>query len=329
MIFLFQKNIQIGKNWNPSALIIRNIKTFYINKDNFNESFINLIDHLSIDIEKMKQKFLTDKRRYEIEGFYKYIQNLFDNPIFKIDDNNYCIIDLKFLFDGVCSGFLWHLNRISPTKFEQIKDQYGQLLEEYFIFLLKEIFKNKSISSTNKDEGKPDAFLHYNDYILIFKFTTEYYRFASLYNTEKQDFLDDLYKILFNEGKNDPRGRGKKDKGKFLKLNTYIEEQKDEGKKIIPVLVTENYLGDYDLINEFDEFIDKEISKKNLNNLIKYKPLIINLDDLEMFWSISDSNNAEKELICYIESWEKEKKNSFHCRQKGGYQNSHQLQQTG
>ena len=263
MIFLFQKNIQIGKNWNPSALIIRNIKTFYINKDNFNESFINLIDHLSIDIEKMKQKFLTDKRRYEIEGFYKYIQNLFDNPIFKIDDNNYCIIDLKFLFDGVCSGFLWHLNRISPTKFEQIKDQYGQLLEEYFIFLLKEIFKNKSISSTNKDEGKPDAFLHYNDYILIFKFTTEYYRFASLYNTEKQDFLDDLYKILFNEGKNDPRGRGKKDKGKFLKLNTYIEEQKDEGKKIIPVLVTENYLGDYDLINEFDEFIDKEISKKN------------------------------------------------------------------
>lgn len=31
-----------------------------------------------------------------------------------------------------------------------------------------------------------------------------------------------------------------------------------------------------------------------------------------MFWSISDSNNAEKELIFYIESWEKEKQYIFH-----------------
>lgn len=128
---------------------------------------------------------------------------------------------LKLGFEGVCSGFIWHLDNISPTNFKHIKDKYGSLLEEYFIFLLKEIFKNKSISTTYKNEGKPDALLQIDNYIIIFEFTTEYYRFTSLYNNENQDFRDDLYKMLFNEGKSDMRGRGKKDKGKFFKLNTY------------------------------------------------------------------------------------------------------------
>ena len=161
------------------------LNTFYINKDNFkgDESFIKIIDHLSIDLEKMKQKFLNIERIYKIEGFYKYFQNFFDKPIFKIDENSYCIIDLKFLFEGICSGFIWHLKDISKYKIKRIKDKYGYLLEEYFIFLLKKIFKDKNVITTNRDEGNPDAFLQFDDYIIILEFTTETYRFSSLYNT--------------------------------------------------------------------------------------------------------------------------------------------------
>ena len=309
-----------NKEFEALGFQYRALNTFYINKDNFkeDESFIKIIDHLSIDIKQMKQKFLNIERRDKIEGFYEYFQNFFDKPIFKIDEDDYCIIDLKFLFEGICSGFIWHLKDISQYEIKRIKDKYGYLLEEYFIFLLKKIFKDKNVIITNKDEGKPDAFLQFDDYIIIFEFTTEPYRFASLYNTEKKGFLDDLYRILFNEGEGDTRGRNKKDKGKFFKLNTYIEEQKNKGKKIIPVLITENYIGDYDLINEFYEldessgFIEQKISNKNLDNLKEYKPLIINLDDLERFWAVSDSNKAEQEFIQYIEAWEKEEKNIFH-----------------
>ncbi|MFQ5713926.1 MAG: hypothetical protein ACE5GU_07835 [Candidatus Scalinduaceae bacterium] len=274
----------------------------------------NINENIALQSEEIKNIKLTNKS-YD-KGILFHRDNLlyFISQVIVKDKSG----DLKFLFEGVCSGFIWHLKDISQYEIKRIKDKYGHLLEEYFIFLLKKIFKDKNVITTNKDEGKPDAFLQFDDYIIIFEFTTEPYRFSSLYNTEKKGFLDDLYRILFNEGKGDTRGRNKKDEGKFFKLNTYIEEQKNKGKKIIPVLITENYIGDYDLINEFCEFdepsgfIDQKISNKNLDNLKEYKPLIINLDDLERFWAVSDSNKAEQEFIQYIEAWEKEEKNIFH-----------------
>ncbi len=308
----YERNTARNGGLNNLGFNYKHISTFYINKDKFGsgESFIKLIDHLSIDLEGMKQKFLNDQRRDKIEGFYEHFQNFFDKPIFKIDENNYCIIDLKFLIEGMCSGFIWHLNDLSPVKFEQIKDQYGHLVEEYFIFLVTKIFKGVLI--TNKETNQPDAILELDDYIIIFEFTTEYYKFASLYNTNTKEILDDLYKIFFNEGKTDNRGRGKKDKGKFLKLENYIKVKESKGKKIIPVIITENYIGDYDLIDNFDRFIEKEISNKQLNRLKKHKPLIINLDDLEIFWAFSEHSKASQEFVQYIQSWEKSDKGSFH-----------------
>ena len=54
-------------------------------------------------------------------------------------------------------------------------------------------------------------------------------------------------------------------------------------KVIIPILVTENYVGDYDLLDRFNNFLSDNIASKKLNNLKRNKPLIINLDDLENF----------------------------------------------
>lgn len=111
-------------------------------------------------------------------------------------------------------------------------------------------------------------------------------------------FVEDLHRLLFNQGMDDPDGRNKKDRGKFLKLDEYLKtvRQGKQGKTIITVLVTENYLGDYDLLNQFDKVLDKKIQKYGLTNLQKYKPLILCLDDLEIFWALSTEETTVREF---------------------------------
>jgi len=191
--------------------------------------------------------------------------------------------------------------------------EYGQLLEKYFIFLLQKIFPESEIKITINDEGNPDAVIENKDSIIIFEFTTEYYRFSSLYNPEIDDLQDDLYKLLFNTGKKDLKGRGKKDKGKFYKLNNYIEQQKGRNKKIIPILVTESYIGDYDLINKFNNVLEFNINNSSkLANIKNHKPLLICLDDLETFWAFSNPSDATKKFIKFIEDWGENEKGGHH-----------------
>ncbi len=103
----------------------------------------------------------------------------------------------------------------------------------------------------------------------------------------------------------------KGERGKFYKLNIYIENLKFKNKRIVPILVTENHLGDFDLFNRFDSFMFRHIESKNLNNLKDAKPLIINLDDLEYYWAFGDPNNV-KNFIDYVDSWNNTSKGQYH-----------------
>jgi len=257
----------------------------------------------------MKKIFSENSRREAIPGFYAFFQNIFDHPVYKINQETFCIMDLKFLFDGICSGLLWHLRRLSESNLQATKEQYGYLLEKYFIFMVSKLFNN--IQITSQAENKPDALVETNDSIIIFEFTTEYYRISSLYDIGAESFLEDLYRLLFNEGREDPLARGKKEKGKFYKLNTYFEELKSKGKRILPVLITENYLGDYDLLDRFGNFMLGNIENKGLDNLMGIKPLIINLDDLEFYWAFSDPNNVEG-FINYLDMWRNTSRGEYH-----------------
>ncbi len=283
----------------------KNINSFYIRKQNFGEDsdLFKLVKNLAYSLNDFKQK-LQVTRKDTIEGFYKDFQTFFDFPVFKIDDDNYCIIDLKFLFEGLCAGFMWRINEISPQNLQAIKEQYGYLLEEYFIELLKNIFGEKNISRPN-DNGKPDAIIETDSHILIFEFTVEYYRFASLYSESMGLFQQDVYRLLFNEGKHDLNSRGKKDKGKFHKLNNYLEGYKNSQKTIVPILVTENYFGDYKMLNRFKSQLSENIDNKNLINLKSHTPFIINLDDLEIFWRMSNSEKAADQFSAFVENWTK------------------------
>lgn len=280
----------------------KNRNSFYINRSNFEKdpNFLKLIEHLSQDIDGLK-KNINLERKDVIEGFFKHFQIFFDYPVLKIDKDNFCIIDLKFLLEGICSGLFWHISKVSDIDVTNLKDQYGYLMEKYFLFLLKNIFPD--IKCTSENTGQPDAVLELDDIIIIFEFTTEYYRYASLYNTDNSEFKNDIYRILFNEGKKDPHGRKKKDEGKFIKLNNYMEQLKTDKKRIISVLVTENYFGDYDLLNEFDNIISINIQKNGLKNIQKHRPLIINLDDLETCWGYFKQQDSIKNFIEAVDSW--------------------------
>lgn len=282
-----------------------NIGSYYIRKQNFgeNSNLFKFIKQLSHSLNDFKQKIQKD-RRDSIKGFYKDFQTFFDFPVFNIDDDNYCIIDLKFLFEGLCAGFIWRINEISPQSIQGIREQYGYLLEEYFVELLKKIFRGQKITRPSGN-GSPDAILETDSHILIFEFTVEYYRFASLYDENMESFQRDVYRLLFNEGKHDLNSRGKKDKGKFHKLNNYLEKYKNSQKVVVPILVTENYVGDYEILDRFNNQLSENIDSKSLNNVKQNKPLVINLDDLEIFWRISDSEKAVDQFIEFVENWSK------------------------
>ncbi len=294
------------------------IDTFYINSKAFEKdpSFIKIINALSKDITELKAAATEEQKRTRdaINGYNKLIRVFFDNPVFKISNDFYCIIDLKFVLENVCGGLLWRL--WNQENIQDFKSAYGHLMEAYFQFLIKNIFSDTKI--TFGEGTGADAIVEKDDKILVIEFTTEYYRMSSLYNNSSDGFLDDAYKLLFNTGSDDSRGRSKNDKGKMLKLNDYMGKIQQEGKVIIPVLVTENLIGNPDLFNKFSGFYDKEISNNKLSNLQKNPPVFLCLDDLETFWGLYDTKDAMEGFVAFAQEWIKTDKGPhFHNATSG------------
>ncbi len=281
-----------------------NIYSFYIDSKKFvgDPSFIKIIDNLSSDLDTLREAVEKESERDRdlITGYNKNIRVFFNNPIFKISDDYYCVVDMKFLLDNACGGLLFRVVG-DGNDLRKFKPAYGRLMEEYFKFLVRNIFKSAKI--TFGGGAGADAIVEQADKILVIEFTTEYYRQSSLYNSTSQGFIDDVYRILFNDGKSDTRSRGKADKGKLIKLEGYIEKSKSEGKIIVPVLVTENILGDHDLINAFSNLYDTEIANKNLVNLQQNPPLFLCLDDLETFWALFEPKESVKGFTDFAKEW--------------------------
>jgi len=297
----------------------KNISSFYIHASAFPNSpdFLKTIDHLSRDIVTLKAAIeaARSRSRDPIRGPNEFVRVFFDNAIFKISDGLYCIIDLKFLLENACGGLLWRVGA-DERSVQNMKAAYGHLMEEYFRFLIRNIFKDAQIAFG--EDGGADAIVEAEDTVLVFEFTTEYYRLASLYNETSTAFVDDAYRLLFNAGAADSKGRGKKDRGKLIKLNDYVQSQQKTGKRVVPVLVTENLIGNRGLWNVFGNFYDREIADKGLAELQKNEPLFLCLDDLEVFWSLFEPAVAVRAFADFAKDWiVKDKAPLFHNASAG------------
>ena len=296
----------------------KNINSFYIHASAFpnSDDFLKTIEHLSRDIVALKTAIEAERSntRDRISGPNEFARVFFNNPIFKISDGQYCILDLKFVLENACGGLMWRVG--AGENVQDLKAAYGHLMEEYFRFLIGSIFKDARIAFG--DSGGADAIVEAEDTVLVFEFTTEYYRLASLYNETSTGFVDDAYRLLFNAGAGDRKGRGKKDRGKLIKLNDYVQSQQKSGKRVVPVLVTENLIGNRALWNVFGNFYDREIADKGLAELQKNEPLFLCLDDLEVFWSLFEPAAAVSGFADFAEDWTKKDKGPlFHNASAG------------
>jgi hypothetical protein len=135
-----------NKKINDKGFDLENINTFYIKKGNFSEKIMNIIESMALDLSGMKE-FIENQTQYEgCDPFFKQAMTLFHRPIFKTNENIFCVIDLKFLIEGVYSGLIWRLdhilekNKTANSSTKQLRGQYGNLIELYFVELLDKIF---------------------------------------------------------------------------------------------------------------------------------------------------------------------------------------------
>jgi len=121
---------------------------------------------------------------------------------------------------------------------QNLKSNYGKLLEKYFIELVFRVLGKENFGQQEEPE-KPDIILIFNSYVLLFKFATKYYQIFPLYNSELEHFYNDLDKILLNAGKPKEKMRQAN-----FKLNNYVENKlkTHPDHKIIPTLVIEKNL---------------------------------------------------------------------------------------
>lgn len=300
------------KGINSPHFDMDNIVTFYINKRKFpGTKFLPTIEALSKDIGGFYEEFNKTRKDKIDNAVFCHFPRVFDYPIFKINNAKFCILDIKFLIEGICSGLVWKIDSIIRNNnklnysIQNIREEYGYLLEEYFAFLIKNIFPD--IQLKYKQNGEPDAVLEANvngeSFIIIFEFTTKFYRISSLYNRTSRNFIEDLNRVLFRDIK--------KDKGKFVNLDRYAAKYKKKSKTLILILITENWLGDYDLLDRIDNILSRKIREYRLDNLHRCKPIILSLDDLETFWAIASRGKEKAEFINSLRLWEREQKGNY------------------
>lgn len=280
-----------------------NLGTFYINRKNFPSEHVllKIIDRISIDLNQMQKRFnnsigLNKRKKRVVDEIYNHMLGAFTAPFLTINEDLFCVIDMKFLIESGTTGFLWFLNEYLNYEIYQTKHELGHLVEAYYIELMSKMF---CLKDNIVDKHTPDIVIESDSCIFIIEFTTEYYRFSSLYSSKEKQLIEDIEKILFNQ--KSKKGR-KKDEGKFIKLNNYvISGKKFFDKEIIPILVTEKYFGDYELHNARESYIDTRIKSLNLKELEERKPFILSIDDFEILWSYLHPTNKKQNIEIFLD----------------------------
>ena len=95
--------------------------------------------------------------------------------------------------------------------------------------------------------------------------------------------------------------------GRLRNLDKYVTnleiECASDNIEIIPLLVTESPIGDYDLINRNQGYLDKRLKENGLEAMLRWKPIIINLEDIGFFWRVNEQSTITHEFINKLLKW--------------------------
>ncbi len=220
---------------------------------------------------------------------------VYELPFFIMRDGQIIIPDMHSLFNLMTIGTKYRVKpKIEDKKYyNAFGNKYGELMEvNYFHILMRKIFGEKYIEIGRN--GQCDGILKIENSIIIFEFTTESFPREALWCREK--LKKSINRVLFYPKKSKP-------KGKLFNLANYIKNESSKRQKhvnIIPILVTERYMGNFHLLDVVTNgYLTEEItaSKSLLKaNLLKHC-IFLSLDDIEIFWGSLKENLEEEESV--------------------------------
>ncbi|HHF7345227.1 TPA: hypothetical protein ACPSKB_001646 [Legionella feeleii] len=262
-------------------------------------------------LENTKQSILeiTTRKGYTPNTdteLYKSAQRLVGTPLLILDSETRCPFDLACLIDtnGALTykifedGYFSGIEDQRFKDFKRFKDEiYARVSEDMFLSLVKEFFPNNFYYTADK-EGYPDGILKVDNSLIILEYTTRDPGFISLYSHEISTVVTKYKNILTNNSlQTDP-------KAKLGQISNQIDLLKKDFSfsKIIPILITDNHFGDYDLLNNIDHFLTHAIWEMNLTNLKENKLTILSMDDFFTIFMLKETNNC-KILMESLDKW--------------------------
>ncbi|HHT9720363.1 TPA: hypothetical protein ACT9GI_002949, partial [Legionella pneumophila] len=272
--------------------------SFYYNKNSF--------------LKKAREALTLDKSQlYKLNNQYNNLYampvELVNKPIFEANNNNFFVLDLKSLIDSNLA-ITERLKRFSGKSHREFKEcYYSKIAEKLFCFLIRKIFPEQATISADQD-GMPDAYILEGKSLILFEFTTREPGFYRLHTGTIEEFFSEYKKFLIKtKGQSSNRG------GKLYQISKHIEKLKQGKNEIYPILLTDNYIGDFDLLNNYESFLSEEIqSNSDLHILNDYPLIILCIDDLFIIWRYLEKSNRFYDLVDLLKSWANTNKGDYH-----------------
>lgn len=269
-------------------------------KDLGNFEFGYIVNILQDISKEYKPQQIVDLQSLEKESY--------DNPVFILDNGTIIFLNITSLIENLTRSVKFllkdHLSKNLPPKTIYANywgNKYGKIVEKYFHRLMYKIFytEYKSLGGEKKEE---EGWLMVDNdeekVLILFEFTTEKFTRDSLWNSIKLEKLID--RLLLKDKK-----------GKLFNLANYVKSEGDKYKniRVVPILVTEFYIGNFFLLEELtNNMLTRKINEYHELYPLRSNPVILlSLDDMETFWGlISPTDNGKtraKKFLNFLIQW--------------------------
>ncbi|MDP3267657.1 MAG: hypothetical protein Q8M40_01280 [Legionella sp.] len=281
-----------------SKFNINRHQTFYIEYSKF-KKFLPEIKYLTSTTTEISRKFYSqDIRLYNvsIETVLRPFVLKKEGVIFPMDFLSIINTNGALTFEIFKQCYFSSDNGSEAKQYKTFKDKiYSLISEDIFIKLIKRIFP-ENFEETRNQKGYPDCIVKDNGSIILFEYTTQEPGYLTIFSHDINKVKEKYSSILVKRtNQSDP-------KAKLEQISKHISllENKYKGKKIFPILVTDNHFGDFDLLDQMDYFLTHCIYEKNLMNLKENKITFLSMDDIFFIFRYKRMNsisNLTKALV--------------------------------